>query len=138
MADVDIDKKYNCLSCTDERLESLDCEGKKEKGNRIVLIKELPWMILRRCPRALIEEYPDALYYWEEYKIWKCFKTLPKTGGTDVQDPKLLEALMLIEQETNKIEMDEKYLKWKNRKHEPKSEEVKKPKKLKSFRDVGR
>jgi hypothetical protein len=140
MAEVDMGERYNCNDCVDERMISMDCDGDNENPGRVPILPAVPRMFTRRCPKALIEEYPESLDLWEAFTLWKCVKVLPLAGGTDDQDAKTMEAFQFIASTINVIEFDEKYTKWKSNKNKPKEElensPDKKEKKFNSFRDI--
>lgn len=119
----------------------MDCQGLKERGNRIPLLgKEVRKMYVRRCPRALVEENPDSLDYWDEYLTWKCFNALPVLGGTDDQDCKVIEAIKYISNLINQVECDDDYIKWQRKKSKDKldKEEKDKENKINSFADISK
>jgi len=119
----------------------MDCLGKIEhngkKGNRISILPKVPKMFVRRCPRALIDDNIDALDYWDDYLTWRCLKSLPREGGTNDQDAKLIQAIRFISNLVNSIECDEKFMTWQRKKTENDSDKTDfKEKKFNSFKDI--
>ena len=139
MAEVDTDKRFNCSDCQDEKMISMDCDGNKETPTRVPIFpRPVHRFYTYRCPMALIYDFPESLNLWDEFTKWKCLKVLPVFGGTDDQDPRLMEAFQLFASVMNKVEFDDGYMKWKSNKNKAKDETPKDApeKKYNSFRDI--
>ena len=106
MAGINMTERWDCETCQEAKRKSMNCDGTMEKGNIVPIVSAVPWMILRRCPRAIVEDNLDVMVLWEDYITWRTLKQLPYEGGLFSQPSKYIETIQFLEQLINKIQHD--------------------------------
>ena len=144
MAEIETDNKFDCDECLRKRFDKRrDCEGAWDgedistRPQRIPIITAVPWMFLRRCPRALIEENPQAVDLWEDYQAFKATGHLPYAGGYKDQPAYLIEAFIYCKGLVSRVEGDSRWTKWYNDKRKKENRGIEDIQAEKEFNTLG-
>jgi len=138
MAEKSLDKEFDCEKCLRKNLDrARNCSGEEENPKWIPILRPVPWMRLKQCPRQLITE--EAIELWEQYEIFELTGALPYPGGSNSQPAIWIEVIRFCKNLMNKIQHDRSYTKWYGKKkRQEEDDEGKIQGNIRNFGDVAK
>ena len=92
---------WNCNDCSADDRRQRNCDGESNPRFRVAVGQGRSGFVLRRCPYA--EVTPFTRYVLKHYVRLLDRNLLPRAGGTDDQDARLMAAFDVLDRELQRL-----------------------------------